>query len=167
MDPLAPFKIRPGSEPLEEAKRVFGPPYEVHMSTLSLSTELGWRIHGDGVCTDLTLTHREGCETLGISMRHSFSDSAWPGPTVVSFRDRLERFVESVRKPWGEWEEGEIMESPVWMTLHREDTGGSTPAIETRMVMLSFEKPEDPWVKRYFSVDVPLQSRRIQAQQER
>lgn len=161
MDPLAPFKIRPGSDPLEEAKRVFGTPHEVHVSTLTLNTELGWRIYEGGVETELTLTHREGCETLGISLRHSVPAATRRGSAAVSLRDGLERLVESVRKPWEDWTEEEIMESAYWMALHREDTGTSTLAIETKMVMLSFDKPDDPWVKRYFRVDVPAHSRRI------
>lgn len=59
------------------------------------------------------------------------------------------------------------MENPVWMALHKEETGGSTPAIETKMTMLSFERPDDPWVKRYFRIDVSVPYCTIQAQQER
>lgn len=152
MDPLAPFKIRPGSEPLEEAKRIFGTPHEVYVSEPTMNTELRWRIYDYGLDTELTISHREGSEALDISMCHRATDAAFEGDARGSgvAREGLKRFVESVRKPWGEWGEREIMENPVWMALHKEETGGSTPAIETKMVMLSFERPDDHWVKRYF-----------------
>lgn len=150
---MDPFKLKIGSNPLKAAKKIFGEPQEIHFSNHPSRTEMGWRMHDHFVETELTVSYAAGSDTVQISISYRAMDS---NMMVLEFnildstRDKLERFVESVKKPWSEWGECEIMESPVWMALHREETGESTPAIETKMVMLSFETPDDTWVKRYF-----------------
>lgn len=153
MDPTTPFKIKPGLNPLKEAKRVFGPPHEIHSSQQTSSTELGWRLHDFSMEADLTISYTEGGEHLGITLNYRSARTGVGSGAAQrenSVTERLARLVNLVKKPWEDWTEHEIMESPVWMALHREETGSSTPAIETKMVMLSFEKPDDSWVKRYF-----------------
>ena len=59
-------------------------------------------------------------------------------------------FRHRAAKPWSEWSEAEIAESPMWCRYFLEDGGEPTDRIHTMMVMRSYEYPEDSHIKGYF-----------------
>lgn len=150
---MEPFKIRSGEGDmaLSVAREIFGSPSEVSVGPNT--TSMTWRFYEDVVEVGLSLSYFHGNDTVDISFSTSVirDDQTLCGVyRPGSTRDKLVIFVERVRKPWSEWEEEEVMEKPMWICLFKEQTGSSTPAMENMMAMLSFEDPDNVWVKRHY-----------------
>jgi hypothetical protein len=93
----------------------------------------------------LNISHALGEETINISFR-------W-GEVVFDYeREQLNIgwFVHAVKKSWEDWTEDEILSSPEWIVSFAEENGLASQKMHTKMVMLSYQDPEDGLVQRYF-----------------
>jgi hypothetical protein len=152
---IEPFKVRKGEGHacLEVARRIIGQPSDVTSTGSPETISMSWHFYEDVVEVSMSLTHHVGTDHMEISKNAMAikTDQTLCGVYMPGSSDnKLEKFVESVRKPWTEWTQEEIMESPMWVCLYRD--AGNTPsdAMENMMHMLSFESPKDKWVRRYF-----------------
>jgi hypothetical protein len=152
---MEPFKVRKGEGHacLEVARHLLGQPADITHKAQPETITMSWHFYEDVVEVFLSLTHHFGTDHFEISKNAAAvkNDQTLCGVYTPGSSDkRLRRFVESVRKPWEEWSEEEIMEQSMWVCLYKE--AGNTPsdAMESMMHMRSFETPDDRWVRRYF-----------------
>jgi hypothetical protein len=152
---IEPFKVRKGEGHacLEVARSLFGQPSDITHRNQPEMITMYWHFYEDIVEVGLSVTHYFGTDRMEVSqsMAATKLDQTLCGIHMPgSSHKKLLRLVESVRKPWEEWAEEEIMEQPMWVCLYRD--AGNTPsdAMESMMHMLSFESPKDKWVRRYF-----------------
>lgn len=154
MTALDPFKVRRGEidKSIAAAIRVFGQP--TNLSHGYTSAEANWHFYDEGLIEyNLEIGFYNESDTLHMNIRaqRTREDQTLCGNVVgKSTKTLVRRFVEEVRKPWDEWTEDEIMERPMWVCLYKEAGNEPAPAMENMMAMLSFQSPDDKWVKRYF-----------------
>lgn len=151
---LEPFKVRRGeaADAIAAAIRAFGQPTDFTQGWTS--AKVRWRFYDDGLIEyGLDIDFHDHSDTISMQLeaRRTSEDQTVCGPIVGKSTERLiKRFVEEIRKPWGEWSEEEIMEGPMWVHMYIRDGNPPTKAMENMMAMLSFQRPDDKWVKRYF-----------------
>jgi hypothetical protein len=151
---MSPFKLSPkyrDSEILfEVAEDFFGAP-------------VSWSVEGDGVLIHkkewnfqdedhyhfLEVEHRDGADIPSINI--TSERMAYPGRRWIpgTFPNRLSNFVNKVKKPWDDWTEEELLSDPMWIVFLSLD-GYTSDVLHSAMVMWSYERPDDPWIKRYF-----------------
>lgn len=152
---LEPFKVRKGGlgEAMETASRLFGHPTEV--SQKQGHCEMRWHFYDDLLLEyglDMGFHKDSELVSMTIQVTNTATDQTLFGPVLTgkNTQKRIEEFVEAAKKPWEEWSEAEIMEAPMWVHLYRRDGNEPTPAMENMMAMLSFQSPDNIWVKKYF-----------------
>lgn len=157
MKRLDPFKIRRGGvkEAIESAKRAFGTPVEASQH-LGGKIELKWHFYDERLLEyNMEIGFQEESDSVSVSLTiedTKVDQTIWGAVLKgVPPTRRLIEFVSEVKKPWAEWDDEEIMESLTWIALYNEEMGKSTSEMHNRMVLESFSRPEDPWVKRYFN----------------
>jgi hypothetical protein len=64
--------------------------------------------------------------------------------------EKIRSFMRSVKKPWAEWAENDIMSSPIWINMFADDGENMTKNMNSAMAMYSYRNPEDEEVKKYF-----------------
>lgn len=54
---------------------------------------------------------------------------------------------------WADWTPEELMRSPCWMFYYAKNVcrGRLPELLDNAMTMMSFERSDDPWIKRYFT----------------
>ena len=154
---LNPFKIRPGKDGacLDVARQIFGEPVDsiIEYHIEKRKTSLLWHFYEDIVEANLWISHWHETNFVEISFseKRMLEDMTICGRySPNSTKEKLRKFVEAVKKPWPEWGADEIMSDPMWICFYKEEGNEPTPAMENMMHMLSFQRPEDKWVKRYF-----------------
>lgn len=153
---MDPFKVRPGEGKacLEVARHILGQPVDVlHEIGPPEKISMHWHFYEDIVEVGISITHHQDSDHLIISKEdrrirenQTLCGVYNPGCSL----SKLEKFVETVRKPWNEWTEEEVMENPMWVCLYREGGNEPTPAMESMMHMLSFQDSNEKWVRRWF-----------------
>lgn len=151
---LMPLKVRADINPLHVALEIFGSPIRKSINWGPVGGEecWGWSLVEEGLQTELELEWTEGRRlSINISTAASWHlpYARYEEPPRTTLK-KLEDFARSIRKPWEEWNEEEVMEEPMWVCLRMEETGTTTPESHTMMVMESYKNPDDQWVKRYF-----------------
>lgn len=77
-------------------------------------------------------------------------------PYMAGVEYMAEKYGELMREKnlWGEWTEEEVMRSPVWLFQYAKDymKGSLTETLHQAMQMFSFNNPNNPLIKRYFTV---------------
>lgn len=152
---IAPFKIRKGegNACLEVARSLFGQPSDITHSHQPETIIMSWHFYEDVVEVGISMAYHVGTDHIEVNKNSSAlkADQTLCGVYMPGSSDRkLENFIDSVSKPWTEWTCEEIMESPMWVCLYREAGNAPSDEMENMMHMLSFESPEDKWVRRYF-----------------
>lgn len=147
--------MRPDVDPLLLATDLLGTPFDL-MSVFDNSKEVRtatWRIYDDFQITNLTMAYVVGSDLLEMTFsvenqnpEHVMFGSFQRGSTV----NRIQKFVEQVRKPWELWTEEEILSELAWIVLYKEDMGVVTDVMHSRMVLESYRDLNNKWVKRYF-----------------
>lgn len=154
---VSPFKIRKGTglSCAEIAKEIFGLPSWLSQSISFPETmTLRWNFYEDGPMeVELSISFFADGESMDISRSfrtlgedHTLCGIHKPGKS----EERLRLFIETVKKPWRDWSDEEIMEKPMWVCLYAQDGQKPTPAMDAMMHMISFSEPENPWVRMYF-----------------
>ena len=151
---LDPFKVRRGDmgQCIAAAIRMFGQPAELTQGWTS--AEVRWHFYDESLIEYvLQIRFHNESETLSMKLEahRTREDQTLCGAIVKKSTKRLiKEFIEEVRKPWSEWTEEEIMKGAMWVCLYRDEGNDPTPAMDNMMHMLSFQRPEDNWVRRYF-----------------
>lgn len=163
---MSPFKIRPGLDPFEIAVEFLGTPMNVSFDqglNRPASRTMDWHFYDNGAENTLSILHMDGSEQIEVNLSarrleedttlcgYYVSGSNVCGHQVFGPSNKIKKFLEDVRKPWNEWTEEEIMESPTWICMYKEDTGRSTETMHSKMVMESYKNPENKWIRRYFN----------------
>lgn len=149
------FKIKPELTGLVEfftaASEVFG-----RFSSCSFSDDYSqatWDIHHLGETVTIEISHARGDEIFQVACRVWREDKVFRSVRSYFFSwwtELWDAFRHRAAKPWSEWSEAEIAESPMWCRYFLEDGGEPTDRIHTMMVMRSYEYPEDSHIKGYF-----------------
>jgi hypothetical protein len=74
-------------------------------------------------------------------------------PHICGDKDKAERYAkELLRSEWKGWTLDELRRNPCWAFYYAKDVckGRLPEALDNMMTMLSFQEPDNPWVKRYF-----------------
>ncbi len=74
-------------------------------------------------------------------------------PHICGHRDKAERYAKDLlRSEWKGWTLDELRRNPCWAFYYAKDVckGRLPEALDNMMTMLSFQEPDNPWVKRYF-----------------
>ena len=109
-----------------------------------------WELRGDCVVTDeCASVLKEVFDNVG----EHIGLGAWSAP--MGMFGKFEASVKA-KKPWREWSEEEIMENPMWVCFHMEETGKTSDKAHTMMAMESYRDPSNKWVKRYFKAWEPM-----------
>lgn len=159
MKALEPFKVRKGRayEALEAAIRSFGQPSEI--TRWASKSVARWHFYDSSLFRyGLEIVFDDLSDTLSMQMEiaNTKPDETICGQVLAGeTSQKVLDFVEEVRKPWGEWSEEEIMESPMWVCMYRRDGNPPTRAMDNMMHMFSFKDPGNLWVKMYFQPGVP------------
>jgi hypothetical protein len=132
---------------LTEAEGLFGRPEYWHV--VDGAKAISWQFLGDYQTVDLSIRHRPDMIEVSYALNGIRADDTMVGKIMYDWDKRLSSLKERVAKPWDEWTEDEVLESPMWTCLYAE-SGGTFESLETAMVMYSYGNPSDPWVKRYF-----------------
>lgn len=99
----------------------------------------------------LTLSYNTRDDHVGVKMDFDYIGDGLESHVRSTWWSEIwDSFVGKVAKPWDSWTEDEIMGSPMWCRYFLEDTGETTDRIHTKMVMLSYDNPEDTDLKGYF-----------------
>ena len=106
----------------------------------------------DGLEIKLEIAHVDGNDTLKINFLKTLinEDMTICAKNSTDTLMKLKNFIDEVKKPWIEWEEGDILSSPIWVCLYKEEGNEPTPAMESKMVMESYGNPKSQWIRRYF-----------------
>lgn len=171
MSILSPFKIR--KYLCEDSKLLmtiatdfFGPSYEqshqLDLRTNAAKKVNSWRIYDQLAEVTLTISHVDGSENIDIHYNLNFFNSNVGKVTVLrdsqdkalnvlvpKFNEKLYNFISTVKKPWEEWTEDEILKSSQWIYYFYLSNGNVSEAMHTAMVL---GDPDDPHVKNYFSL---------------
>jgi hypothetical protein len=95
----------------------------------------------------LNINYVLGEETINISFR-------W-GEVVLQLRARAIKnsiICACHQEVLGGFDEDEILSSPEWIVSFAEENGHASDRMHTKMVMISYQHPEDPLVKKYFKI---------------
>lgn len=151
---LEPFKVRRGriKEAMDAAVETFGQPVET--SATDKTHGMRWHFY-DEMLLEYGLEigfFSEGLISMTIQVRNTATDQTLFGPVIAgkSTHRLIEDFVGLARKPWAEWGEEEIMADPMWVHMYKRDGNEPTRAMENMMAMLSFQSPNNIWVRKYF-----------------
>lgn len=150
---MNPFKLAPkytNSEVLfDVADNFFGKPASWLVESSGVLIHKEWNFQDEDHYYFLEVEHKDGADILSINItseRMEYPGRRWvPG----TFPNKLSNFVNKVKKPWDEWTEEELLSSPMWIVFLSLD-GYSSDVLHSAMVMWSYERPDDPWIKRYF-----------------
>ena len=151
---MSPFKLAPKYREsgilFEVAEDFFGKPvsWSVEESG-SLVYKKEWNFQDEDHYYFLEVEHRDGADIPSINItseRMEYPGRRWvPG----TFPNKLSNFVNKVKKPWDEWTEEELLSDPMWIVFLSLD-GYTSDVLHSAMVLWSYERPDDPWIKRYF-----------------
>ena len=150
------FKVKEGIDPIYFATKIFGLPCALscqgdYVTGEMVRQEYKWKLGG----SDWTVSWDSRTKELQVSIHHEpFGTNLQGGSWYSQSQDiGMDKFIESIKKPWVDWSEEEIMEKTCWPCLLAEETGTTTATIHSMMVMESYKNPNDQYVKRYFSKD--------------
>lgn len=157
MSHLDPFKIREDMRDsdvlFDVAKKFLGEPHQY--SVVNNQRVLSWRVMDNFHQHTITIGHLNGGGSLDINWEQEyFGNDNCVSVNLNTFKsdwkDRIFGFVESIRKPWDEWTEGEFLEDPMWIYLFFKANGSVSEALHNAMTLSSYEDPNNKYVKRYF-----------------
>lgn len=154
---IEPFKLRmDGEKALKIATEMFGNPVSVSFG--NNFREIHWKMYEGRSEIEFELHHFN--ESHMLDMKFSVDHVAFEyGDSIdkinkhygpVKTLKKIESFTNYVKKPWEQWSEKEILESPMWICLYSEETGKTSQAMLNKMTMESYLKPQDQWIKRFF-----------------
>jgi len=172
---ISPFKLKKeyieNNEVLKLAQDIFGTPSEILATrwdyaddtfangipacTPGEKTVYYWRFYGNTSVCYLTISHKLNDEFVGIEIiENSFSEdntiSVNINEYVPDWKDKLKKLIKAIKKPWSDWEEKEIISSPMWIYYFFCENRIVPDHYRNAMVMFSYENPDNLWVKRYF-----------------
>jgi len=169
---LDPFKVRRGEtlKAMESAHKIFGTPIEVFEGMEHV--EMRWHFYDSNLFEcGVEIEFRKESDYLSMNLQISatLADQTIFGPVLSdkSAIQRIEEFVKEVKKPWAEWEEDEIMKSPMWVQLYKEDGNQPSQAMDNMMHMASFENPNNSWVKKYFEREAKVRDIQQETKKEK
>ena len=162
MSEIAPFKIRKylcddDKTLMTIASDYFGPArdYSVQLDLRTNSSKkiLSWKIYDQLAEVTLTISHIEGSEHIDIHYDvNFFHDSAGSRTSLLvnqfpGLNEKLDSFISTVKKPWKDWTEDEILKRTQWIYYFYLSNGNISEAMHNAMVL---GDPSDPYVKKYF-----------------
>jgi len=163
---IEPFKIKNeftiNYKALSLAQEIFGTPSDgcIHLFNSSLSQpkyecESNWKFYDHESIVNLTIVqiHDKDIIELTISKQEIYGDqtiSINVKDYVPDWKYKLKKFIDSVKKPWNEWTEEEIMSDPMWIYFFWKSNRSISEKFHNAMVLLSYEKNQNNYIKRYF-----------------
>jgi hypothetical protein len=153
MSHLDPFRLRDDMRDsdvlFDVAKNFLGEPNQY--SVVNNKRVLSWRVMDNFRQHTITIGHLNGSCHLEIEWEQEhFNNGNCVSVNLNTFKsdwkDRMFSFVESIKKPWEDWTEGEFLEDPMWIYLFWRANGSIPESLHTAMVLSSDNK----YVKRYF-----------------
>ena len=137
-----------GEKAIKIATEMFGSPSS--MSAGWNFKEMLWKMYEGRSEIEFEIRYVNESQSLDMNLRVDHSDVIDEYYSPQKTLKRIESFTNYVRKPWEQWSESEIMESPMWICLYSEETGNASQAMLNKMTMESYLSPQDQWIKRFF-----------------
>jgi hypothetical protein len=156
MSHLDPFKLRDDMRDsdvlFDVAKKFLGEPS--HYSVANNQRVLSWRVM-DNFCQHTIAIGLNGGGSLDINWEQEyFGNDNCVSVNLNTFKSdwkgRMFNFIESIKKPWEDWAEGEFLEDPMWIYLFFKANGSVSDSLHSAMTLSSYEDPNNKYVKRYF-----------------
>lgn len=135
------------------ARKLFGEPYQ--HSVVNNQRVLSWRVMDNFHQHTITIGHMNGSCSLDINWEQEhFGNGNCVSVNYKTFKsdwqDQIANFIETIKKPWEEWTEGEFIEDPMWIYLFLKANGSVSDSLHNFMVLMSYEDSDNKYVKRYF-----------------
>ena len=118
------------------------------------SSESTWKFFDDFSSANLTIKQFRNSDQIQIH----YNEEIWGNNHTISFsmknylpdwKERFDKFIKFISKPWQDWSQEELMADPMWIYyFHKENS--ISDKLHNAMVLFSYEDANNKWVKRYF-----------------
>jgi hypothetical protein len=154
---LIPFKIKKylcNKNIFKLAIHRFGKPL-LYSHDFPDSYKLTWFFYTSFVEASLEIKYtlnKDHFDSINLEMNcfKDFDEDLYVGKQLTeNYNYLIDNFIREIRKPWEDWTEDEILESPQWVYLFYSSNGRTTPAMHSAMIL---GDSRNEYVKEYFKL---------------